>query len=196
MVNDTSVVEIDKALGEIDKLEDEMVGVRESLKKLDRLTGILSDVRRILHGSKDAINQLDFERRVLEEEKKKKDEEISQLTGEQRKILEEYDQIESQLKKFQSLVSKFEEKEFKFEDVKAMLSIFTILLEEIFQGQPHARILFTLHGGASSMTRDQLKNATGISGAMVLRAVHELDRADLVKYDSDTSEVTLVRRIY
>ncbi|MHA1683655.1 MAG: hypothetical protein ACTSUE_22145 [Promethearchaeota archaeon] len=196
MDENKSITQIESALEEIDYLSGEMDDVKDSLKKLDRISIIFTDIKKILNSSKDSINQLDFERRVLEEEKKKKDEEISHLTGEQQKILEEYDQIQTQLKKFQGLVSKFEEKEFNFEDVKAMLSIFTTLLEDIFQGQPHARILFTLHGQAESMTRTQLKNTTGISGAMVLRAVHELARANLVIYDEDNATVKLVRRIY
>jgi DNA-binding transcriptional regulator GbsR (MarR family) len=46
------------------------------------------------------------------------------------------------------------------------------------------------------MTRDQIKNATGISGAMVLRAIHELARENLVIYDENTSKVKLVKRFY
>lgn len=198
----TSISKIEKAMSELDHISRDLGTTRQTvsdgLKKLDSIDAIFGDIKKILEDSKRTINDLDKERKLLEEEKRKKEETISQLTDEQKDILERYAEIEGQLKKFSSIVRQFEEKEkeFKFEDVKAMLGIFTVLLEKIFQGQPHARILYTLHGGTSDMSRDQLKNATGISGAMVLRAVHELDKANLVQYNEDTGMVKLVVRIY
>ncbi len=191
---------IEKAMHEIDQisknLQDTKVQFQDTLKKLDGITIISEDIKKILQDSRTTISDLNRERRLLEEEKQKKEAKISELTGEQQKILERYTEIEAQLKKFSTLVTQFGEKELDFDQVKAMLSIFSILLEKIFQGQPHARILYTLHGGASLMTRDQLKNTTGISGAMVLRAVHELAKAGLVEYDEDSSNVKLTVRIY
>lgn len=46
------------------------------------------------------------------------------------------------------------------------------------------------------MTREQLKNTTGISGAMVLRAIHELVKIDLVEYDEERSLVKLKKRLF
>nr|MDO8109783.1 hypothetical protein [Candidatus Sigynarchaeota archaeon] len=195
-----SVDKIDKVLNEVDKISSDLLAAKqqfqESLTKFDSVNSIIGDIKKILNDNKNTIEQLERERKLLEEEKKKREEKISELTDEQKKILERYSEIEGQLKKFTSLVQQFEKKEFSFEDIKASLSIFTILLEKIFQGQPHARILYTLHGGASEMTREQLKNATGISGAMVLRAVHELANANLIIYDENTGKAKLLKRFY
>jgi len=46
------------------------------------------------------------------------------------------------------------------------------------------------------MTRDELKNTTGIGGAYILRAVQELANVELVDHDIDTSQVTLRQRLY
>ena len=195
-----SVEKIDQALEEVGKISTELQGAREqfqeTLAKFDAINPIFSDLEKILQDNKTTIEELARERMLLEEDKQKKDEKISQMSSEQEEILQRYSEIEGELKKFTSLVQRYEGQELTFDDIKASLAIFTILVEKIFQGQPHARILYTLHGGATSMTRDQLKNATGIEGAMVLRAVHELAKANLVYYDEDTSTVKLLKRFY
>ena len=77
-----------------------------------------------------------------------------------------------------------------------MLSITQLLISEIWQGQPHYRILLSLHGEKEKMSREEIKNTTGIAGAMVLRAVHELAKIDVLEYDEDTSMVTLKKRLF
>ena len=46
------------------------------------------------------------------------------------------------------------------------------------------------------MTRDEIKNTTGIGGAFVLHSVQELAKVGLVEYDMDTSVVTLKERLF
>jgi DNA-binding IclR family transcriptional regulator len=46
------------------------------------------------------------------------------------------------------------------------------------------------------MSREQIKNTTGIAGAMVLRAVHELAKIGVLEYDEDTAMVTLKKRLF
>lgn len=46
------------------------------------------------------------------------------------------------------------------------------------------------------MTRDQIKNTTGIGGAFVLRSVQELAKVGLVEYDMDTSVAKLKKRLF
>ena len=76
------------------------------------------------------------------------------------------------------------------------MSIYNVLLQEIWQGQPHFRILLMLHGEREEMTRDEIKKTTGILGAMVLRALHELDNINLLDYNEDTKLVKLKRRLF
>jgi hypothetical protein len=83
-----------------------------------------------------------------------------------------------------------------FERIQALLSIFRILVEKIWQGQPHYQVLKVLHGDKERMTREELKNTTGIGGAYILRAVQELANVDLVEHDIDTGTVKLKQRLY
>ena len=46
------------------------------------------------------------------------------------------------------------------------------------------------------MTRDELTKTTGFSPAIVLHSLHELNRAELIKYDEEESKATLTNRIY
>lgn len=140
--------------------------------------------------------KLEDETKRLAQEKEERDQKIGQLTGEQLKLLEEYKNLKIELKKFAKIAQDQEEAEFNFERIKALLSITMLLIEEIWQGQPHYKIILVLHGEREHMTRDEIKNTTGIAGAMVLRAIHELARIGVVEYDEETSEVTLVRRLF
>jgi len=136
------------------------------------------------------------ETKKLEKEKQERDQKIGQMTGEQMRLLEEYAKVKEELKKFAKIAASMEDQELDFDRIQALLSIYTVLLEKIFQGQPHFKILFLLHGDKDKMTRDELKNATGIQGAMVLRAVQELDKVGLIEYDMEKSTARLLKRLF
>jgi len=46
------------------------------------------------------------------------------------------------------------------------------------------------------MTIDQIKGASGIGGVAILRAIHELNRAELISFDEDTHVAKLVKRFF
>ena len=140
--------------------------------------------------------ELELEKQKLETEKAEKEQKIGELTGEQLRLLDEYKNLKIELKKFMKIAQDQEESEYNFERIKALLSITMLLIQEIWQGQPHYRILLTLHGDKEEMTREEIKNTTGISGAMVLRAVHELANIDVLQYDEEKSLVKLKRRLF
>ncbi|MHA2290494.1 MAG: hypothetical protein ACXABG_17040 [Promethearchaeota archaeon] len=144
---------------------------------------------------KDKLN-LEQETQKLELEKQERDQKIGTMTEEQKRLLEEYEKVKIELSKFAKLAEEAESHELNFERITALLSIFRVLVEKIWQGQPHYRILMTLHGEKETMTRDELKNTTGIGGAYILRAVQELANVELVDHDIDTSQVTLRQRLY
>jgi len=139
---------------------------------------------------------LEEETQKLEKEKQERDQKIGSLTEEQKRLLKEYASLKVELKKLAKVAEESHESEFDFERIKVLLSITQLLISEIWQGQPHYRILLTLHGEKEEMSREHIKNTTGISGAMVLRAVHELVKIDVLEYDEDTSMVKLKRRLF
>lgn len=139
---------------------------------------------------------LEEETQKLEQEKQERDQKIGSLTEEQKRLLKEYASLKVELKKLAKVAEESQESEFDFERIKVLLSITQLLISEIWQGQPHYRILLTLHGEKEEMSREQIKNTTGISGAMVLRAVHELVKIDVLEYNEDTAMVKLKRRLF
>jgi chromosome segregation ATPase len=140
--------------------------------------------------------KLEQETRTLAKEKQERDEKIGEMTEEQMRLLDEYKKVKEELRKFASIAAEMEEQELDFERIQVLLSIYTVLLEKIFQGQPHFRILLTLHGDKEEMSREEIKSTTGIQGAMVLRAVQELDKVDLVDYDIETNMAKLKKRLF
>jgi len=147
--------------------------------------------------------KLEKDKQVLEEEthklsleKQERDKKIGTMTEEQKRLLKEYEKVKIELSKFARLAEEAESQDLDFERITALLSIFRVLVEKIWQGQAHYRILMTLHGEKETMTREELKNSTGIGGAYILRAVQELANVELVDHDIDTSQVTLRQRLY
>ena len=160
----------------------------------------LENVRKQLEQEKVRLEQhekqLEEETKKLENEKKEKDQKIGAMTEEQMRLLEEYEKVKVELKKFAQAAAEQEEAEFNFERIQALLSIFRVLVEKIWQGQSHYRILHVLHGDKEEMNREELKNATGVGGAFVLRAVQELARVDLLEYNEDTGTAKLKQRLF
>jgi chromosome segregation ATPase len=186
--NELIILENDKAQLSHDKelLENEKEQLEQATKMLEKDKDNLEREKQLLETDK----------QKLEKEKEEKEQKIGELTSEQLRLLDEYKNLKVELKKFMKIAQDQEESEFNFERIKALLSITMLLIQEIWQGQPHYRILLTLHGEREEMTREQLKNTTGISGAMVLRAIHELVKIDLVEYDEERSLVKLKKRLF
>lgn len=175
------------------KLEEEKNQLEEAAKKLETEKKGLEIATKKLAEAK---NKLEEDKIQLEKDKQERDEKIGAMTAEQERLLKEYEVLKEDLAKFAKLAEEAEEAEFNFERIRALLSIYSVLVTDIWQGQPHYRILLTLHGEQETMTREQIKNTTGIGGAFVLRAVQELANVDLVEYDEDTATVTLKRRLF
>jgi chromosome segregation ATPase len=191
---------LETAKNELIVLENEKAQLSHDKELLEQEKNQLEQATKMLEKDKDSLEKekqlLEIEKQKLEKEKEEKEQKIGELTSEQLRLLDEYKNLKIELKKFMKIAQDQEESEFNFERIKALLSITMLLIQEIWQGQPHYRILLTLHGEREEMTREQLKNTTGISGAMVLRAIHELIKIDLVEYDEERSLVKLKKRLF
>jgi chromosome segregation ATPase len=181
-------------------LESEKVELSKEKEKLEKEKILLEQEKNSLEREKQQLelvkNKLEEETKKLELEKQERDQKIGSLTEEQMKLLDEYQKVKVELSKFMKVAEEAEEAEYNFERVRALLSIYTVLVSEIWQGQPHYRILLTLHGDKEVMTRDELKTTLGIGGAFVLHSVQELAKVGLVEYDMDTHSVKLIERLF
>ncbi|MGB5910288.1 MAG: hypothetical protein WBH31_03730 [Promethearchaeia archaeon] len=191
---------LETAKNELIILEQDKTQLSQDKNLLEREKRQLEEATRLLETEKQALErekaELELEKQKLEVEKAEKEQKIGELTSEQLRLLDEYKKVKVELKKFAKAAAEAEEAEFNFEKIQALLSIFRVLVEKIWQGHPHYRVLSLLHGEKEIMTREELKNTTGIGGAFILRAVQELAKVELVDYDIDTGSVKLINRLY
>ena len=174
-------------------LESAKSQLEESKNKLETEKMELEQEKNHLEKDK---NQLEEETKKLEKEKKERDMKIGSMTEEQERLLKEYESLKVDLKKLAKIAEESQEAEFNFERIKALLSIYAVLIDEIWQGQPHYRILLALHGDKEEMSRDSIQKTTGISGVMVLRAIHELTNVGLLDFDENSGMLRLKKRLF
>lgn len=158
-----------------------MTSTEEELAKLDIALKQLDDAKDTIKNAKDSIRA--------------QAKEISGLSVQQQALLKEYEVLKGELEKI-SRVAVGDGMEIKIEDMQAALAIYRVLIEEIWQGQPHFKVLYLLHGDADELHIDKLKGATGISPAMVIHACQELAKVNLVSYDIETKKVKLIKRLF
>ncbi len=127
-----------------------------------------------------------------------KDSEIDDLRKERDELRSEMDEINSKLARVSELYRETSAEKEKLQekvDVSDLLAIYIILIENIFGGKPHARVLYTLHNTKTAITRKNIESSTGIMATAVMKAIHDLRNAELVSYDDDTQEVKLIKEI-
>jgi chromosome segregation ATPase len=216
--NDATLIALDETIKAAESSFKEFIDVleksRTALLNLEKDKAALSKEKEALETEKLLLEeektklenekqQLEVEKKKLEDattklelEKKERDQKIGSLTEEQMKLLDEYKKVKVELSKFMKAAEEAEEAEYNFERVRALLSIYTVLVSEIWAGQAHYRILLTLHGDKEVMTREELKTTLGIGGAYVLHSVQELAKVGLVEYNMDKGKVKLKNRLF
>ena len=134
----------------------------------------------------------------VEEAEASKTGEVDRIRQERDEFKRELDEISQQLTRVSELYREASaEKEALAEkvDVSDLLAIYITLIETVFYGKPHARILYTLHDVKTSITRKNIASSSGIMPAVVRKAVYDLASANLVKINEDSDEVTLTKDI-
>jgi hypothetical protein len=192
-VIDDTIKAVENIVGVLNTAKNELVDLESEKTKLELEKKGLEIATRKLAESK---NELEAETKQLSQDKADRDEKIGAMTGEQMRLLKEYEKVKVELSKFAKLAEEAESHELNFDRIQALLTIFRVLVEKIWQGQPHYKVLMALHGDKETMTREELKNITGIGGAFILRAVQELANVDIVEHDIDTATVSLKQRLY
>lgn len=147
------------------------------------------------------IGKLSIEQQKIIEERDEKDEKLGLITVNQQELLKEYEILKEELKKFQNVAAlenfdNLEETDYSFNEIHNLLKLYMTLIETIWQGSVHTKILNLLHGDREELDRNSIKKATGIAGAVVLRAIHELAKEKLIIYDENTGMVKLTKRLF
>ncbi len=174
-----------------------------SEEKFKELSTELEKIKGVMETSQDEItsknNELETLRKQVQDVEATKSDEIDLLRKERDDLKREMDEINEQLSRVSELYREASaEKEALQEkvDLSDLLAIYITLIETVFYGKPHARILYTLHDVKTAITRKNIAASSGIQPAVVRKAVYDLANANLVKIDEDSDEVTLIKDIF
>ncbi|MFW9925942.1 MAG: hypothetical protein ACFFDM_04150 [Candidatus Thorarchaeota archaeon] len=179
--------------------EEKALALEEQVEKLandlEKANDAKEKAKNDLVAANDELTEL---RTRVEDAEASKSEAEETLRAERDALKKEMDEINEQLGRVSELYREASaEKEALQEkvDVSDLLAIYITLIETVFYGKPHARILYTLHDVKTAITRKNIVSSTGIQPAAVLKAVHDLANADLVSYDENSQEVNLTKDI-
>lgn len=81
------------------------------------------------------------------------------------------------------------------EDIKELLSIYITLMEKVFSGRAHFKVLSLLHGEKAEWTREEITKSTGIAGITIRQAIGDLIRAGFITFDEETTVVRINKEI-
>ncbi|MFX0055805.1 MAG: hypothetical protein ACFFAX_10810 [Promethearchaeota archaeon] len=193
--------EHDRLSGEIDRYTSEAEELRAAKREAEEKTWAAEErankVESELESAKEALSSSTEELEALRSDTTK-DSEIDELRKERDELRAEMDEINAKLERVSELYRETSAEKEKLQekvDVSDLLAIYIILIENIFGGKPHARVLYTLHNTKSAITRKNIEASTGIMATAVMKAIHDLRNADLVSYDDETQEVKLIKEI-
>lgn len=168
----------------------------EKTIKIDEIVPTIEKVKNTIEA---ITRELEEKEKLLskrEEELNKASTELNEASLKRQQLEFDYMSLEAEFKRVSDLFREMSGKQEVSLDIKQLLSIYITLLEQVFAAQPHAKILYILHGDKDAMSRTELTAATGFSPAIILHSLHELNRAELVKYDEETGTASLTNRIY
>jgi SMC interacting uncharacterized protein involved in chromosome segregation len=186
--------------------EDLRTGKRDAEEKAwaadEKVKALTTELEKAQASAEDKMNKLKEEvtnlKAQLDEVDASKSGEIDTIRKERDAFKKELDEISEQLNRVSELYREASaEKEALQEkvDLSDLLAIYITLIETVFYGKPHARILYTLHDVKTAITRKNIASGSGIMPAVVRKAVYDLANADLVKVNEESDEVTLTKDI-
>ena len=79
--------------------------------------------------------------------------------------------------------------------LKEVLNIYITLMEEVFSGRAHFKVLSVIHGEKEIWTRDELVKSTGFAELKLRTVLGDLTRAHMIEYDEDNAQVKLIRSL-
>ena len=120
---------------------------------------------------------------------------ISALSSEKEEIKGERDQLAEELQRIAKLYEEVTGKQAKQEDLKEVLNLYITLMEEVFSGRAHFKVLSVIHGEKEIWTRDELVKSTGFAELMLRTVLGDLARAHMIEYDEDNAQVKLIKSL-
>ena len=170
--------------------------VSHDLLNIEEIIPIVDKVKNTVIHMSESLQELKIQLEKKEQELNEREAKLEESLKKSDKLQEEYLSVQTELNKISSLYKDLQGQKLDTTNVRKILSIYVSLLEKVFQGRPHAQILFLLHGEQNRMSRQDLTKATGFEAAVVLHSIHELHCANLIDYNVEIGVVTLKDRLY
>ncbi|MHA1903123.1 MAG: hypothetical protein ACXADL_06780 [Candidatus Thorarchaeota archaeon] len=200
-------VDKEKMLEILDDFKNKLVGLMEEKdraaeEKVNTLSSELSAAKAVIDDTDSKLKEIEAEsaslKTQIEEIESSKGEAVDAVTRERDELRAEMDEINAQLSRVSELYQEVSAEKDKLQekvDVSDLLAIYITLIESIFGGKPHARVLYTLHNTKTAITRKNIESSTGVMPTAVMKAIHDLRNADLVSFDDESQEVKLIKDI-
>lgn len=170
--------------------------LKEKDEELQRLKTELENLNKKIGEQKQEIETLTKDLETAKEKSSRSEEEIQKMEKENIEMKRELSGIQEQLSKISEMYRELSHKKDEAIDVRELLTIYVTLLEQVFAGMPHAKVLWLLHGAKSTLNRNELTKTSGVQPAVILKSIHDLQQAKLVQYDMNSQDVKLLRKLY
>ena len=195
--NKTKLMELTQKIDEMNNIAAQKdTELRNSEEEKNRLKQEVESIKQEIESAKQEAKNKDDELNALGVKLEELQSQKQKAEAEDAKMRDEYLAVQEQLKKLSGMYQELSAKQDDAVNIREILSVYIVLLEEVFQGKPHVRILFMLHGDKPQLSRQEIVKAGGFQPAAVLHSIHDLAGANLVKYDMDNDTVELVRKIF
>ena len=142
------------------------------------------------------IEKLVKELEISKEKVSKSEDEIRKLEKSNMEMKQELQGIQEQFSKISEMYRELSKKKEEAIGIRELLTIYVTLLEQVFAGMPHAKILWLLHGAKNTLKREELVKTSGVQPAVILKSIYDLQNANLVTYDMNSQNVTLIKKLY
>ena len=141
------------------------------------------------------IANLQNEKESVTKQMKELETDLSSISSEKEEIEVERNLLEEELKRIGRLYEDLTGKKGSHEDLKSVLNIYITLMEEVFSGRAHFKVLSIIHGEKETWERDELVKSTGISEIKLRSVLGELVRANMIEYNEENASIKLIKRL-
>lgn len=160
-------------------------------KKKEQISKLLNDYQSMIS----KVANLKNEKVSVEKEMENLKTNLSVISSEKEEIKVERDLLAEELQRIGRLYEGLTGKEASQEDLKSVLNIYITLMEDVFSGRAHFKVLSIIHGEKETWKRDELAKSSGIAEIQLRSVLGDLVRANMIEYDEETTNVKLKKRI-
>ena len=169
----------------IANIKEEKESVQKHIQDLEKNLSKLSSEKESIASTLESVK----------EEKESMASTIASISEEKDEISKEKDLLAEELQRIGKLYEEATGKQASQEDLKEVLKLYITLMEEVFSGRAHFKVLSIIHGEKEVWTREELVKSTGFAEIKLRSVLGELVRADMIEYDEEQAIIQLKRRI-